>query len=187
MTIEPGWVNSQDFSALAHQHPDKHMELIAGRVYETPLLGFEHGVIAGNFAGFIGMYVRSHDLGRVTMTGTGYLIHTDDTGKDTLLTPDVGFVAKARVPAASTRSYARLAPDLAVEVVSPNDKAEEIHAKVNKYLQYGTRAVWVAYPETHTVVVHTPEGAKTLSENDVIDGGDVLPGFTLPVRDIFTN
>ncbi len=179
-------MNCDEFSDYAHQHPDKHMELIDGLVYETPLLGFEHGVIVANFTGFVGIYVRNNHLGRVTGAGTGYLVPADETGKDTILAPDVGFIAKARASAVPSRKYARLAPDLAVEVVSPSDAASEIHAKVNKYLQYGTRAVWVAYPETRTIVVHTPEGAKTLGENDSLDGGDILPGFILPVRDIFT-
>jgi Uma2 family endonuclease len=122
----------------------------------------------------------------VTAAETGYIVHTNEAGKDTLLAPDVGFIAKARVPAEAIHSYAHLAPDLAVEVVAPNDSASEIHAKVNNYLQYGTHAVWVANPETHTVVAHTPNGAKTLGENDTLDGGDVLPGFTLPVREIFS-
>ena len=72
-----------------------------------------------------------------------------------------------------------------MEIVSPNDTADDIHAKVNLYLRYGTRVVWVAYPATRTVVVHTASGARTLGEDDALDGGDVLPGFTLPIREIF--
>ncbi|MCC6804941.1 MAG: Uma2 family endonuclease, partial [Anaerolineae bacterium] len=90
-----------------------------------------------------------------------------------------------RLPAETVRQYGRLAPDLAVEVVSPNDRAAEIHAKVNKYLHYGTRMVCVVYPATRTVVVHTASGAQTLAEADTFDGGDVLPGFLLPLRDLF--
>jgi Uma2 family endonuclease len=187
MTIREKYISAEEFWEIAHlpENANKHMELIDGIVYETPLFGFEHGVIAANCTGFIGIHVRANDLGRVTMAGTGYIIHSDDAGKDTILAPDVGFIAKARASTVPSRKFAPLAPDLAVEVVSPNDAASEIHAKVNKYLQYGTRAVWVAYPETHTVVVHTPDGAKTLGENEILDGGDILPGFTLPVRDIF--
>jgi Uma2 family endonuclease len=122
----------------------------------------------------------------VTAAETGYIVHTNEAGTATILAPDVGFIAKARVPREPVRSYLHLAPDLAVEVVSPNDSASEIHVKVNKYLQYGTRAVWVAYPETHTVAVHTASGAKTLTESETLDGGDILPGFTLPVREIFS-
>lgn len=188
MTIGEKYFSAEEFWEIAHlpENADKHMELIEGVIYEMPPAGFEHGTNTGNLFGFIWNHVRAHDLGRVTAAETGYIVHTNETGKDTLLAPDVGFIAKARVPAEPIRSYARLAPDLAVEVVSPNDSASEIHAKVNMYLQYGTRAVWVAYPETRTIVVHTPAGAKTLAESDMLDGGDVLPGFTLSVRDIFS-
>lgn len=183
----PKGYSADEFWELVHrpENSAKRIELIEGVIYENPLAGFEQGLISGNCLGYVGMHVRQHDLGRVTTAGTGYLIAASPDGKDTILAPDVGFVAKARIPADKLQKYLPLAPDLAVEMVSPNDTAAEIHAKVNKYLQYGARAVWVAYPDTKTVVVHTASGAQTLAEMDTLDGGDVLPGFTLPVRDIF--
>jgi len=188
MAVQEKWINAEEFWEIAHlpENADKHMELIEGVIYEMPPAGEEHGNDAGNFFGFIWTYVRANDLGRVTAAETGYIVYTDANGKDTILAPDVGFIAKARASTLPSRKYAGLAPDLAVEMVSPNDKAEEIHAKVNKYLQYGTRLVWVAYPETQTVVVHTASGAQTLSETDTLEGGDVLPGFKLLIREIFS-
>jgi len=188
MTVQEKWISADEFWEIAHlpENADKHMELIEGVIYEMPPAGYEHGADAGNFFGFIWNHVRANDLGRVTAAETGYVVYTDASGKDTILAPDVGFIAKARVPTEGVRKYAHLAPDLAVEMVSPNDKAEEIHAKVNQYLKYGTRLVWVAYPETRTVVVHTPSGAQTLSEDNTLDGGDVLHGFKLLIREIFS-
>lgn len=187
MAIREQYVSAEAFWELAHlpENADKHLELIEGVVYEMPPAGFEHGKRTGNFFGFVWTYVRAHDLGIVTAAETGFLVHTDADGKNTILAPDVGFVAKARIPVEPIYQFARLAPDLAVEVVSPNDRADQIHAKVNRYLQYGTRMVCVVYPSTKTVEVHTAAGARTLAENDVFDGTDVLPGFTLPIRDIF--
>ncbi len=188
MAVQEKWISAEEFWEIAHlpENADKHMELIEGVIYEMPPAGEEHGSDAGNFFGFIWTYVRAHDLGRLTTAETGYIVHTDENGKDTILAPDVGFISKARASAVPSKKYARLAPDLAVEVVSPNDKASEIHIKVNQYLRYGTKMVWVAYPATRTVVVHTPAGAQTLTENDTLDGGDVLPGFTLAIREIFS-
>ena len=188
MVTREKYINADKFWELAHlpENPDKHLELIEGVVYEMPPTGEEHGSDGGNFFGFIWTHVRAHDLGRVTAAETGFIVHTDENGKDTILAPDVGFISKAHMATVPSRKYVAGAPDLAVEVVSPNDRADEIHAKVNKYLQNGTRMVWVAYPATRTVVAHTASGAQTLGEDDTLDGGDVLPGFTLPIRDIFS-
>jgi Uma2 family endonuclease len=78
------------------------------------------------------------------------------------------------------------APDLAVEVVSPNDSDKDIARKVREYLQYGTRMVVVVYPDSRKVAVHSPTGRQTLTEDGTLDGGDVLPGLKLAVRDIFS-
>ncbi len=188
MAVQEQFINMEAFWELAHQpkNADKRLDLIEGVIYEMPPAGFEYGASGGNLIIDIGSYVRAHDLGMVTAAETGFIVHTDPNGKDTVLAPDVGFIAKLRIPTELTKRYAPLAPDLAVEVVSPNDRAIDVHEKVNKYLQYGTRAVWVVYPTTRTVVVQTVAGAQTLNANDTLDGGDVLPGFTLRVSEIFT-
>ena len=82
--------------------------------------------------------------------------------------------------------FLELAPDLAVEVVSPSDSANEIQEKVNEYLDVGVRLIWVVYPIQHTVTVYAADRAgRLLNEADTLDGGDVLPGFSLAVADIF--
>ena len=82
--------------------------------------------------------------------------------------------------------YAEVAPDLVVEVSSPNDSLSELHDKALMWLRFGVRQVWVAHPETRTVGVYRPDGSVlNLCERDNLDGGDVLPGFGCPVRDIF--
>ena len=77
------------------------------------------------------------------------------------------------------------APDLAVEVVSPSIEAADIHRKICQLLAAGTALVWIVYPETRTVEVHTKTGATTFADDDIISGGDVLPGFAVAVREIF--
>lgn len=188
MAVREQYINADAFWELAHlpENADKRLDLIEGVIYEMPPAGMEHGASGANLLIDMGVYVRAHDLGMVTAAETGFVVHTDANGKDTILAPDVGFIAKARVPAESVKQYVPLAPDLAVEVVSPNDSASDVHIKVNKYLQYGTPVVWVVYPVTRTVVVHTATGAQTLGADDQLDGGSILPGFKLRVGAIFT-
>jgi Uma2 family endonuclease len=83
-------------------------------------------------------------------------------------------------PEGLSDGYAPFAPDLAVEVVSPNDSAEDIEKKVIEYLRYSTRMVWVFYPTTQTVVVDTPQGTQRLDTDGTLDGGDVLPASSSP-------
>jgi Uma2 family endonuclease len=99
--------------------------------------------------------------------------------------PDVGFVRLERAPEPFAEKFVPLAPDLAIEVVSPGDKAQEIEEKVLDYLTYGVRAVWIVYPSARTIVIHTVDGLKRLTVKDTLDGGDILPGFTIPMSEIF--
>jgi Uma2 family endonuclease len=94
-------------------------------------------------------------------------------------------VSAERLPEGLPEGFIPFAPDLAVEVASPNKSGDDIQDKVLDYLRYGTRAVWYFYPKSRTVNVHTKEGTRTLSEDEFLDGGDVLPGFLLAVRDVF--
>jgi Uma2 family endonuclease len=103
--------------------------------------------------------------------------------------PDVGFVAASRAPRDLDElpdGYVPFAPDLAIEVASPNDEKGEIEEKVSQYLKYGTRLVWVMYSARKEVKVHAPgRKPKTLKVGDTLDGGDVLSGFKIGVKDIF--
>jgi Uma2 family endonuclease len=99
--------------------------------------------------------------------------------------PDVGFVAKERLTGPIPDKYFPFAPDLAVEVVSPSDTAQDIREKVLDFLKAGTRLVWVVYPESKTVDVYRPDGVQVVEINGTLDGGDVLPGFRLALRAVF--
>ena len=84
-----------------------------------------------------------------------------------------------------TSKFIPFAPDLAVEVVSPPDTADEIQRKVENYMKYGTRILWVAYSKTKSVAVHTPQGSTIVDIDGTLDGGDVLPGFKLELKKVF--
>ena len=106
---------------------------------------------------------------------------------DTVRGPDVSFIRRERAPSGDALDkFTEGPPDLAVEVVSPSNAAGKIARKVGEYLASGAGLVWVAYPSKRLVIVHTPDGAKRMvREPESLDGGEVLPGFTLPVAEVF--
>jgi Uma2 family endonuclease len=101
--------------------------------------------------------------------------------------PDVSYVRADRIPATGIpEGFWNLAPDLAVEVVSPNETAEDVREKVRDFLSAGTTLVWTVYPRTREVIVHTPDGfARTFGPGEVIEFPDLLPEFTCNVAELF--
>jgi Uma2 family endonuclease len=163
---------------------DARCELIGGEIHEMPPSGRTHGRIASRFHGRLERFVRETGLGEAYIADAGFSIETDP---DTVLAPDAAFVTAVReAQAAGTDGYFPGAPDLALEVISATDRYSEVAAKVQKYLGAGTRMVVVVDPPKRTVIVHRSYAdVLILKEDDVIDGGDVVPGWTLQVRDLF--
>src|SRR5258708_23262705 len=127
----------------------------------------------------IGVHVEVLALGYVTGADGGYKV----SGEDYI--PDVGFISKAKQPKRSHDTWNQQPPDLAVEVVSPTDRAKDIADKVANYLLADT-LLWYVYPNDQQVKVYMPrQPVKTLGLKDVLDGGHMLPGFTLELKDIF--
>ena len=125
------------------------------------------------------MYVKKQKLGYVTGADGGYIV----TGERYI--PDVAFISIKRQPRPSREAYNSNAPDLAVEVISPTDSVKPLHIKIANYLAAGT-VVWVVHPDSRTVeVFHPGQAVQILGIDDALDGGDLLPGFTLAVVDIF--
>lgn len=159
-------------------------ELVKGELRTMAPAGAEHGFVAGEVFGFVREHVRRHRVGYTFAAETGFTIGRDP---DTVRAPDVAFVAAGRfagnvLPA----RFADLAPDLVVEVVSPSDTAREIQEKVEDWLRAGVRMVWVVYPSTRSVTVYRSlTEVRVLTEAETLEGEDVLPGFTCPVRDLF--
>ena len=167
---------------LWNLHDDvEDFELIEGALSPMTPPGGEHGEIQAVLIRAIGNYLDDSSLGTV-YGDVGYLLRQNP---DTVLGPDLSFIAAARIPADRTRFLA-LAPDLAVEIVSPGNSPGEIERKVAIYLQAGTRMIWVVYPRQRQVVVHTPgEAPRVFAEADELPGGDVLPDLVIPVARIF--
>jgi Uma2 family endonuclease len=159
-------------------------ELINGELHQMAPAGFEHGKTTIRVAVSLSQYVDAHNLGIVLAAETGFRLETEP---DTVRAPDAAFIARQRVEAAGdVKGYWPGAPDLVVEVISPNDLYTEVEEKVADWLNAGTRMVIVVNPRRHSVNVHCPAAdVRVLTENDTLDGDDVVPGWRLPVRDIF--
>lgn len=159
-------------------------ELSQGVLVAMPPAGGWHGENSSEISWHLSSFIRPRALGRVYVSETGFVLARDP---DVVRAPDVAFVANDRLPPARDREgYLPLAPDLAIEVVSPHDRQSDVMDKVLEYLDAGTRLVWVVEPRRRTVTVWTPDRtARILTEDDELDGGDVLPGFRLSIADIF--
>ena len=159
-------------------------ELIRGVLCETVSTGIEHGEIGRNFAGEIRSFVKPRRLGRVATSDSGIRL---ERNPDTVREPDVAFISAGRLPLGTrVTGYSEVPPDLVVEIASPSNSNREMHDKAKMWLHHGVRMVWVADPDTRTVDVYLQDGPTiTLTEEDTLDGGPVLPGFTLPVREVF--
>lgn len=167
-------------------------ELVEGRLVRVPGSGLEASNIALDLASALNVYVKMRKLGRVTGADGEYRLAGQPTEPgETALVPDVAYIRAERVPARSSRQYKgapHLAPDLVVEVASPNQYRPEMAAKARLYLKYGVRLVWVVWPGDQQVDVWLPGSdtpVRTLGEGDMLDGLDVLPGFTHPVAGLF--
>ncbi len=159
-------------------------ELVHGNVKVTPPAGEEHGVLAAEIIIRLGSHVRSRGLGRVYAAETGFRIGSNP---DTVLAPDAAFVRQERIDRVGVGKGYRLgAPDLVVEVMSPSDSQPGMDAKVNSWLSAGCRMAVVVNPARRGAIVYRPDSEiLLLSENDVLDGGDVVPGWRLPLRELF--
>jgi Uma2 family endonuclease len=162
--------------------PLNRYELVRGELVRMTPVGGEHGKVALEFAARLLAHVKARRLGEV-MVEVGYRLTTDP---DTVRATDVSFVATDRLPPGGLpRGFIPGPPDLAVEVISPEDSASEVDATVQEYLAHGVRLVLVVQPRTRTVTAYRPDGnARVLRSGDSIEGQDVLPGVSLPVDEI---
>ena len=145
--------------------------------------GYGHGRVIGRLTARLGAFVEQQKLGDVLGAETGFLLSRNP---DTVRAPDVAFISARRLPPPNTRGYLEAAPDLAVEVLSPNDAAGDVLDKVHDWLTAGTLAVWIIDPSRKTIGVYRPNAPVSLLQaSDTLIIDDVLPGFRLSVREIF--
>jgi Uma2 family endonuclease len=157
-------------------------ELVDGRLVELNL-GAQSQVTASILTTHIGQYLQQHPIG-IVGAELGLKIFPEQVRK--LRRPDVAFLSWERLPDGVPTGNITTPPDLAVEVTSPGDKANEVETKVQEYFAAGVRLVWVIYPQTRTVLVRRRDGtALTLAPEAELSGEDVLPGFAVKVNDLF--
>ncbi len=165
-------------------------ELVRGRLVVREAAGYQHGSITARVLVRIAAFLErdhdsraaSHPLGEVLAAETGFRLQRQP---DTVRAPDVAFVAWDRIPTASA-GFAELAPDLAVEVLSPNDRPGAVLAKVADWLTAGTALVWVIDPARRLARVYRADGSEAIvPESAALEGDATLPGFTMPLASLF--
>src|SRR5216117_1146630 len=162
--------------------PDKRVELVRGVLEVREPAGSTHGLVAMSLGVELAAYAKRTGAGGVFAAETGFKLATNP---DTVRAPDVGFVTQDRMLPAGTIGYPALAPDLVVEVLSPDDRPGEVLAKVADWLSAGTRLVWVIDPARHAARVYRADGSESLAAQDgMLDGEDVVPGFVCRLSEV---
>lgn len=172
-------MTAEEFAEL----PDdgRLLELVEGKINEMPPAATNHSAFAIWLAVLLSNFVVPRNPGTISGEQGGYLLQTDP---DIVRAPDVAFMTWER--RRKQGPYLVGGPDLVIEVVSPRDSAADIQIKIAQYMAAGTRLMWVFYPQTRSVMVHLPDGsARMITAPGVLDGGDVLPGFTLALEEAF--
>jgi Uma2 family endonuclease len=154
---------------LALRDPPYRHELVRGELRTMSPAGYWHGAVITRLSDALGPWVRAHGLGETFGAETGFVLTRHP---DTVLAPDLAFVANERLPRAWTRGYFEGPPDLAVEARSPDDGDRAVATKVARWLRHGTRAVWVVDPVARTVHVHERDGRTAVhAESETLTGG----------------
>ncbi len=176
----------ETFIALP-ENADKHFELIDGDFYEMTPTSELPTVIGIEIATYLRVFAREHGLGIVTGADGGFQLSPHDAPA-----PDAAFIARGRLKGLRKRGFFQIAPDLAVEVVSPSDSVTAVQRKAARYLALGVREVWIVYPSEGRADVCRPDPSgentmrvKQLNQEDALEGGDILPNFRLPLATLF--
>ena len=170
-----------------HSAAQEASELVRGEVRMTTRAGARQSMIASRIAMRLTSFVEELALGTVFTDNLGYYLPIPGEPRDTVRAPDASFVRAEQLPNGEVPiGFLRCAPDLAVEVLSPDDRPGELMARMRDYFAAGTRSVWVVDPDARTVTVHAPDGpTREVAPHDTLAGDPVLPGFQLPIAALF--
>ncbi len=172
-----------DEAFMALPEEGGHYELINGDVINMGNAGMEHGHMGSFLGGALEFHARAKKLGVTCDSSTAFSMKSGNKRS-----PDIAFVAKDRLQGMKRlpKGFFAGAPDLVVEILSPNNTIEEIHQKIVEYFDNGTRLAWVIHPDEQFVLVyHSPQPDQLLGTNDRLDGEDVIPGFSLAIHELF--
>jgi len=188
MPAEPAYVPKMDTTLLTADEllntsiPDKRVELVRGVLIVREPAGYLHGDVTMRLGARLSSFATARELGRVLAAETGFRVQSDP---DTVRAPDIAFLSTERIPDPRPQGFLTMAPDLVVEVLSPHDRPGETLAKIGDWLEGGARLVWVVDPERRGARIYRPDGSQSvISENESLDGEDVLPGFTCQLAEV---
>jgi Uma2 family endonuclease len=188
MRAEPAYVRTMPQAMMTAEEllhvsmPDKGTELVRGVlvVHEPP--GFRHGEVVARITSALARHADAHGLGTVVAGDAGFVLARNP---DTVRGPDVAFVRRERLPHPSPVGFADLAPDLAVEVLSPSNRPGEVLARVADLITAGTALVWVIDPVRRLARVYRQDGSESgVAADGALEGEDMLPGFTCRLETI---
>ena len=180
MTTKQKLITADEFLFLEER--DRRYELVDGVLQEKAVPGELHGEVAVNFVMELGHYRIATGQGRLVVE-VGYILRRNP---DTVRLPDVAWISGERSTRPAIPGFPDGAPDLAIDVKSPTNTYAEMERRGEMWLEYGCQMAWIAYPERQTIAVHRPgQSPETLGVDDTLDGGELLPGFSIPVRRIF--
>jgi Uma2 family endonuclease len=178
-------IESQSVTAdelLRLKLPGKRTELVRGVLLVGEPAGYRHGEVTARLAARLFVHVDEENLGRVLAAETGFKLTSDP---DTVRATDIAFICRERIPDPRPAGYAEFAPDLVVEVLSPEDRPGQILAKVADWMEAGTRVVWVVDPQRRVARVYRADGSESLIGDDgALEGEGVVPGFRCPLAEV---
>ena len=176
-------LTAEEFALLPPPEDGAQQELVNGVVVTMPPPSFYHGQVCSKFDRKLGVFIDAHRLGWIASNDSGVILGRNPA---TVRGPDVAFWSRERMPEPPRKGYAEIAPDLVVEVMSPSDVFLQSLRKVQEYLGASVREVWLAIPEDRSVLVcRSGQQQVILSNGDTLTGGEVLPGFSCAVADLF--
>jgi Uma2 family endonuclease len=181
MVVQTKRISIEEFDRfiMRPENINRNFELIAGEIVEKMVSNPRSSAIGALAVGFLAVFVQQHGLGRVTGADGGYVVG------DEKYIPDAAYISKVRQEKQPTEAYNPLAPDLAIEVLSPSNDDDEMRIKIANYLAVGT-VLWVIDPDRERVEVYVSgQPPIILSANDTLEGGKFLPGFKLAVKILF--
>jgi Uma2 family endonuclease len=172
-------ITAEELSKIAG---DRRVELVYGELQDMTPIGVTHGKIALRLGGQLDSFLMKTKLG-IAGVEIGVVLARDP---DLVRAPDICFISASRLAPSALAGFFEGAPDLAIEVLSPSDRASEVQRKVQEYLQAGCQLVWVVDPESKTVTAFLPSGeARVYRGGQAVPGDPVLPGFSFQPGALF--
>ena len=177
----------EDFLEIANrpEYADCRVELVEGEIVTMSTVRSVHAEIEAHLIIKVGGYIHQHRLGRIYSGDAGFVLERNPDGRDTVRGLDIAFISRAKAPEPLPNTWVEVAPDLAIEIMSPSNTVGDTNLKIDQLLRAGCPQVWIVHPDLRRVDVHSLAGMRVYREGDMLSGGDILPGFELAVSDIF--